>query len=517
MRVSHITIGRRLGLGFAAVTSMIVLVGAIAVGAMHSFHDDNDTMVLNQKKLVLSYQLAEQAHIEARVLRTLIIADDPAVRDAEYPKITQARQQYDTVRQQLERLPAREQGQALRKAIDAAAREARATNDAILALALDDRDADALVMLRAEGIPKGTAWLAALESNAALQMKVSAELQAATHRVFTTAVSVIVGFTLLAAVLAAFGARWLTGTVVRPIHYVRDCALRMASGDLSVPVERRAGFDGKDETSQLVAAMQTMHESLVEMVATVHTQASGVATAAEQIAQGNADLSRRTEQQAAALQQTAATMDQLTITVRGNTENTVQAAELSTGASRVADRGGSKMAEVVATMSEIDAGSRRIADIIGTIDGIAFQTNILALNAAVEAARAGESGRGFAVVASEVRQLAQRSATAAREIKALIGQSVDQVAAGRRHVDEAGQTMQEIVAAIARVDALMGDIGRATREQTDGISQVGTAVTQMDQTTQQNAALVEESAAAAESLNQQAKALMQQVSRFRLA
>jgi methyl-accepting chemotaxis protein len=451
------------------------------------------------------------------VLRTLIIADDPAVRDAEYPKITQARQQYDTVRQQLERLPASEQGRALRKAIDAAAREARATNDAILALALDDRDADALVMLRAEGIPKDTAWLAALESNAALQIKANAELEADTDRVFTTAVSVIVGFTLLAAVLAAFGARWLTGTVVQPIHYVRDCALRMASGDLSVPVERRAGFDGKDETSQLVAAMQTMHESLVEMVSTVHTQASGVATAAEQIAQGNADLSRRTEQQAAALQQTAATMDQLTITVRGNTENTVQAAELSTGASRVADRGGSKMAEVVATMSEIDAGSRRIADIIGTIDGIAFQTNILALNAAVEAARAGESGRGFAVVASEVRQLAQRSATAAREIKALIGQSVDQVAAGRRHVDEAGQTMREIVAAIARVDALMGDIGRATREQTDGISQVGTAVTQMDQTTQQNAALVEESAAAAESLNQQAKALMQQVSRFRLA
>jgi predicted phage gp36 major capsid-like protein len=248
MRVSHITIGRRLGLGFAAITSMIVLVGAIAVGAKLVFRDQIDTMVQNQQKLVMSYQLAEQAHIEARVLRTVIIADDPAVRDAEYPKITQARQQYDTVRQQLERLPASEQGQALRKAIDAGAREARATNDDILALARDERDADALALLRADGIPKGTAWLAALGSNAALQTKANAELEAATDQAFATAVGAIAGFTLLAAVLAAIGARWLTGTIVRPIHYVRDCALRMADGDLSVPVERRAGFDGKDET-----------------------------------------------------------------------------------------------------------------------------------------------------------------------------------------------------------------------------------------------------------------------------
>ena len=231
---------------------------------------------------------------------------------------------------------------------------------------------------------------------------------------------------------------------------------------------------------------------------------------------GSADLSNRTEQQAAALEETAATMDQLTATVRGNTDSTVQAVALSGGAGTIAARGGDVMKQVVHTMTGIDHSSKKIADIIGVIDGIAFQTNILALNAAVEAARAGEQGRGFAVVAGEVRSLAQRYATAAREIKALIGSSVSQVSAGSGLVETAGQTMGEIVAAIDRVNQLMSEIRVATQEQTHGINQVGQAVGEMDRATQQNAALVEQSAAAAESLNQQAQVLMSTVSRFKL-
>ena len=240
------------------------------------------------------------------------------------------------------------------------------------------------------------------------------------------------------------------------------------------------------------------------------------ASAAEQISMGNADLSTRTEQQAASLEETAATMDQIHATVRGNSESTVQAAALASGAGSVADKGGSLMQNVVQTMSGIDASSKKIVDIIGVIDGIAFQTNILALNAAVEAARAGEQGRGFAVVAAEVRSLAQRSAAAAREIKSLIGASVEQVGEGAALVGQAGHTMAENVSAIGRVNRIMADIQTSTREQTEGISQVGQAVNELDRATQQNSALVEESAAAAESLNQQAKAMMVTVSRFRL-
>ncbi|WP_249937067.1 methyl-accepting chemotaxis protein [Roseateles sp. DAIF2] len=301
--------------------------------------------------------------------------------------------------------------------------------------------------------------------------------------------------------------------VTRPLASAVESAQRMSEGDMTQALRA----EGKDESAQLLQALERMRAQLLQIVATVRDNSESVATASAEIAQGNADLSQRTEEQAAALEQTAATMDELGSTVRNNADNAQQANQLALGASQVAARGGAVVAEVVQTMQGINESSRKIADIIGTIDGIAFQTNILALNAAVEAARAGEQGRGFAVVAGEVRSLAQRSAEAAKEIKALIGASTERVEQGTALVDRAGQTMDEVVNSIRRVTDIVGEISSASSEQSSGVSQIGEAITQMDKVTQQNAALVEESAAAAESLKMQAQQLVQAVAFFKLA
>ena len=293
---------------------------------------------------------------------------------------------------------------------------------------------------------------------------------------------------------------------------LKEIARRVAAGDLSAPITLRAG-----DRDSIMATLKTMSQNLSRTVQSVRQNADSVATASSEIAIGNADLSARTERQASALQQTAASMEELGSTVRQNADNARRANELAQASSSVAARGGEMVAEVVHTMKDIQGSSQKIADIIGTIDGIAFQTNILALNAAVEAARAGEQGRGFAVVAGEVRSLAQRSAEAAREIKALIMGSVERVEQGTNLVGRAGDTMQEIVASIQRVTSIVGEISVASGEQSNGVSQVGQAVAQMDQTTQQNAALVEQSSAAAESLRQQSQDLVQAVAVFRLA
>jgi len=288
-------------------------------------------------------------------------------------------------------------------------------------------------------------------------------------------------------------------------------ARAVANGDLSSRIVLKPG-----DASSLMAGLQHMQTSLAQVVSSVRLGSEQVATASSEIAQGNNDLSGRTEQQASALEQTAASMEQLGTTVKQNADNARQADELARKASEVASRGGDAVTRVVQTMRGINESSRKISDIIGTIDGIAFQTNILALNAAVEAARAGEQGRGFAVVASEVRSLAQRSADAAREIKTLIAASVERVEQGTAQVDEAGTTMNEVVQAITHVTSIMTEISAASREQSSGVAQVGQAVTEMDRATQQNAALVEQSAAAAESLRTQARALVEVVAAFRL-
>ena len=357
---------------------------------------------------------------------------------------------------------------------------------------------------------------AAAESNAklvTLQVEVAkAEFDAAQSRYarqLWLAISLVVVGVLFAGL---FG--WLiTRSITVPLNRARDAATRIAEGDLTV--ELRA--DGKDETARMLGALADMKDSLTRIVGEVRGNAEGVATASAQIAQGNNDLSSRTEEQASALEETAASMEELSSTVRQNADNARQANQLALGASTVAIKGGEVVGQVVTTMKGINDSSKKIADIISVIDGIAFQTNILALNAAVEAARAGEQGRGFAVVASEVRSLARRSADAAKEIKTLITTSVERVEQGTALVDQAGTTMAEVVNSIKRVTDIMGEISAASQEQSAGVAQIGEAVTQMDQATQQNAALVEESAAAAESLKAQAQQLVQTVAVFKLS
>jgi methyl-accepting chemotaxis protein len=349
-----------------------------------------------------------------------------------------------------------------------------------------------------------------------LQIKVAAEEFASATARFNTLLTATIAV-ILAGVATAAGLGWaLSRSLMRQLGAEpAEAALlahAVAAGGLDTRIDLRAG----DRTS-LMAALAQMRDSLSRTVTAVRRDADGVANASSEIAQGTLDLSQRTEEQASALQQTAASMEQVGTTARHNAEQAQAARRLAEGAAQVARRGGTVVSDVVGTMQGIEQSSRRIAEIVGTIDGIAFQTNILALNAAVEAARAGEQGRGFAVVASEVRNLAQRSAAAAREVKMLIAESTERVDAGARRVSEAGQTMQEIETTVMQLNTIVAEISSASTEQSAGVQQIGDAVTQMDQTTQQNAALVEQSSAAAESLRQQAAQLLEAVSVFRLS
>jgi methyl-accepting chemotaxis protein len=348
-----------------------------------------------------------------------------------------------------------------------------------------------------------------------LQVRVAGEEQVQANALRGTINTVIIGLSVLAIVLGTAIAFFITRSLLRQLGaepaQLAAVAERIAAGDLS-SADRAAAQAGS-----VMASMQAMQASLVKVVTEVRSGVDSVSTASAQIAAGNLDLSSRTEEQASSLQQTAASMEQMTSSVRTNADSAREADKLARGAAQVAERGGAAVGDVVTTMTDIQASSRRIEEIISVIDGIAFQTNILALNAAVEAARAGEQGRGFAVVAGEVRNLAQRSAQAAKEIKSLISDSVEKINAGTSRVQVAGQTIGEVVAQVDRVSRLIGEITAATLEQSGGITQVNDAVTQLDQTTQQNAALVEESSAAATSLREQADRLARSVAVFQLS
>ena len=353
---------------------------------------------------------------------------------------------------------------------------------------------------------------AAIDKWWAYNVKLSADQDLAAQATYRSAKLTLLGMVGAALAMGLAAAVLIARSITGPMRRALAVAESAAEGDLSSRIE----VQGQDETAQLLRALSRMTDGLAHVVGQVRSSSDSIATGSAEIAMGNADLSQRTEEQASNLQQTAASMEEISGTVKHSAETAAQANQLAADASAAAARGGEMVGDVVKTMQDIARSSKKIADIIGVIDGIAFQTNILALNAAVEAARAGEQGRGFAVVASEVRNLAGRSAEAAKEIKSLISASVEKVDAGTRQVNDAGASMGEIVTQVQRVSQMIGELSNAAAEQSTGVAQIGQAVAQLDQVTQQNAALVEQSAAAAESLKQQAAALAEVVSIFKL-
>jgi methyl-accepting chemotaxis protein len=516
---SNLKIGVRLSLGFGLVLALLCLMAGASAWQMLRLADSARFYATN---LVPSYEaehLMSQALADVRRLEFQHVnsnaAEDLARDEA---GIARARA---LVGKQLDfyaaNLVADEEDKRLLGASRAAVEAYYAEWEKVLPVSrasLTDaaKNEEATRLLLGDSAKAYEAAQAALGQAWAYNVRLSNDQEAVADATWHQARAVLAGLVLLALALGGAAAFAITRSIVRPLHEAVRLARRVAEGDLGARLVVR----GKDETAQLLGALADMTGNLGRIVGQVRNSSDSIATGSAQIATGNADLSQRTEEQASNLQQTAASMEQLAGTVRANAETAGHANGVAAEASAAAVRGGELVGAVVATMQQIAGSSKKIADIIGVIDGIAFQTNILALNAAVEAARAGEQGRGFAVVATEVRSLAQRSAGAAREIKTLIGDSVEKVDAGTRQADEAGASMDGIVAQVRRVTQLIGEISSATTEQSSGIGQVGDAVQQLDRVTQQNAALVEESAAAAESLKHQAAQLSEVVSRFKL-
>jgi methyl-accepting chemotaxis protein len=510
---NDLRIGRRLGLAFAVSIAFSVLLAGYARIQLH--HINAELALMVEDRLVKVEQLEQiKDHINeiAQSVRDIAMLTDEALKRKELADVDAARAGSAKLVQLLEGSITSEQGRRLLAAAIEARTPYNASVQRVIDLGLKNEADAARDLILGETRSLQDRYFAALEALVAYQKDLMHDSAKSTDdKVDFAAIAVLVAAAVAVAVGAAL-ALLITRSVVVPIGQAVAAAETVAAGDLRLRLDTRR----KDETGQLLAALQKMNDALVAIVGSVRGNADNVATASGQIAQGNADLSQRTEEQASSLQQTAASMEELTATVNHNADTARQAAQLAGSAASVAENGGQVMGQVVSTMAQITDSSKRIADIIGTIDGIAFQTNILALNAAVEAARAGEQGRGFAVVAGEVRLLAQRSAEAAKEIKTLIGASVERVEAGNLLVGQAGRTVDEVVGQVKRVADLISEISAASGEQSKGINQVGEAVNQLDQVTQQNAALVEESAAAAESLQQQARQLAETVAAFKL-
>ena len=513
MNIRNLRIGTRLGAGFAIVLALMAAVAALGINGMANSNAALEKIVnQNVYKMDLLREMSDGVHIVARVTRTIVLLSDPAEIETEIKKIGAARAQYNAAWDALQKTPAGPEAMAIRAKLLAAQQRTRPLNDKVVQLARVNDDQQAIRVLIQDAGPATTAWQAAIVEDIDMQLASNKQAVAQAATAYASMRLLVLSLATAAIAIGAALAWFVTRSITAPTRAAVQVAQAVAAGDLTSRIE----VHSSDETGMLMQALKQMNDSLIAIVGNVRGGTELIATASSQIAAGNLDLSSRTEEQASSLEETASSMEELTSTVKQNSENAHQANLLAQTASAVALRGGAVVAQVVATMSSINASSTRIVDIIGVIDGIAFQTNILALNAAVEAARAGEQGRGFAVVASEVRSLAQRSAEAAREIKALIHDSVKQVDDGARLVDEAGSTMNDIVDSVKRVTDIIGDITIASQEQTAGIEQINVAITQMDTVTQQNASLVEEAAAASESLHEQAGALAQAVCVFKM-
>ncbi len=506
-------IGIRLTLGFALVLVLVIVLAIVGLSGMARMKDQVDDITGdNMVKVGLVVDMGDAVQTTAIAVRNVIMLAEESERTPELKRIAEQREKYEKDVKKLSELVKSAAGKALLAKIEAARAETSSLVDKAVALGQADNDAEATKMLLTEVRPAQRRWSEALGEMAQFQNENTAKAVKNANSIYESAFWLTIAFAATAVALGAVIAWLITRSIVQPVHEAVKIAQTVAAGDLSSRIE----VSSKDEAGQLLQALKEMNESLVRIVAEVRGGTETIGSASQQIASGNADLSSRTEEQASSLEETASSMEELTSTVKQNADNARQANQLAVTASEIAVRGGAVVSDVVQTMGSINESARKIVDIIGVIDGIAFQTNILALNAAVEAARAGEQGRGFAVVAAEVRNLAQRSAAAAKEIKALIDNSVEKVDAGSRLVDQAGETMQEVVESIKRVTDIMSEISAASQEQTAGIEQIHQAVSQMDEVTQQNAALVEQAAAASESLLEQAGNLAQVVSVFKL-
>ena len=512
--LSHMRIGTRLAVAFGIV--LLLALVATTVGLLNARSQANATREMMEKPLakerlvsdwyVLMYSAIARTELIARskdATLPTIFADVIAAsskRGAELMGKVKELVASDEERAMFDKIVVlRTNYQNLKTAVG----KARAAGD----------DAAAEKIFNGEFIPAAKAYSVAVEGLLAHQRKAIDATARAIDAANDRANQLLLLLTVLMVTIGSAAAWVISRSITVPLKSAVDIAAKVADGDLTTRFDTQVQ---RSEIGELMTALKGMNDALVNVVSQVQTGTRTIASASHEIAAGNMDLSQRTEEQASSLEETASSMEELTSTVRQNADNARQANQLAKTASEVAEKGGAIVSQVVNTMGTINDSSRKIYDIISVIDGIAFQTNILALNAAVEAARAGEQGRGFAVVASEVRNLAQRSAGAAKEIKELIGNSVDQVDIGSKLVQEAGATMDDVVASVRRVTDIMGEITSASSEQSIGIDQVNTAITQMDQVTQQNAALVEEAAAAAASMQEQAERLADVASSFRL-
>ena len=520
MDIKNMTVRGKLTLAFTTLAVLIAMVAGLAVNSL----SDGNTRFANfvqgiNARLLLSYEVRTAVERRAIAARDLVNAATPQDREAIKAEVTKAHEDVQSRMAKLTKMAAdpgvSEEARRLVGKMAEIETKYSPVALAIVDLAAQGKRDEAVAKMNAECRPLLAALIHAAHDYRDYTSKHSEELVAQAASEYATQRNLLFLGCLLAFAAAIVAGVLITRSLTRALGaepgQLGEVTKRVAQGDLS-PV---AGASGAPAGSVL-ASLGEMQQSLARIVGQVRSSSDSISTGTTQIASGNADLSQRTEEQASNLQQTAASMEQLSGTVKTSAEVAREANQLASQAADAARVGGDKVSQVVGTMQDISQSSKKIADIIGVIDGIAFQTNILALNAAVEAARAGEQGRGFAVVAGEVRTLAQRSAEAAKEIKSLIGASVERVEAGTKQVDEAGASMHEIVTQAQRVSQMISELTSAAAEQSQGISQVGDAVQQLDQVTQQNAALVEETAAAAESLRHQAEQLSQAMSQFKL-